>query len=349
MHLSDEEYFRRSEAFSACYEDALDACVPKDDRNGWIRERMKDLYGVDCTSDWVAYKSERRSFTCRVYCDGEHLVAVPPTGIKRNKKKKEAVKDISVALFDSAYRTALNAGVKDSEMQEWIGDYLNENYDIFDGYDPNWVAKNIERQKHNLYLRQRRFRQKAFLNSWNYFVTISYEDGKFESEEDFRQTLGRCLSNLHTRRGWNYMGVFEYGSEGGRLHFHALVYVPDGEMIGSLNAVKRFSTKRRAWEFSTENTFFRTTFGVNQFDAVRRQDIKSGKMVNYILKYLLKSGERIIYSRGVPTDFIADIPDDEIAVKMFDFVRKFVLYDDTFTLWSEPDTDTNDPEVLQTE
>lgn len=36
---------------------------------------------------------------------------------------------------------------------------------------------------------------------------MSYEDGKFESEEDFRTTLGKCLSNLHTRRGWNYMGV----------------------------------------------------------------------------------------------------------------------------------------------
>lgn len=31
-----------------------------------------------------------------------------------------------------------------------------------------------------------------------------YEDGRFDSEEDFRATLGRCLSNLHTRRGWNY-------------------------------------------------------------------------------------------------------------------------------------------------
>lgn len=162
----------------------------------------------------------------------------------------------------------------------------------------------IERQKHNLYLRQHRFRQKIHL---------------------------------------------KYGEENGRLHFHALVNVPDGEMVGSLTSTRRYSTKRKCWEESCENSFFRVRFGVNQFDAIRHQDIRSGKMVNYILKYLLKSGEKIVYSRGVPTDFLADLGDEEIAAELVDFVRKFVLFDDTFTLWSEPDTDTEDPEVNQTE
>lgn len=288
--------------------------------------------------------------TCRVYSDGNHMIAVPPTGIRRDRKKKQtAAKDLSVAFFDFAYRAALNAGVKEQDIQPWIADYMNEHYGILDGYDETWVARMIERKKHNLYLRQRRFRQKAYLNQWNYFVTISYEDGRFDSEEDFRATLGRCLSNLHTRRGWNYMGVFEYGEENGRLHFHALVNVPDDEMVGSLTFTRRYSTKRKCWEESCENSFFRVRFGVNQFDAVRHQDIQSGKMVNYILKYLLKSGEKIVYSRGVPTDFLADLGDDEIAVELVDFVRKFVLFDDTFTLWSEPDNDTEEPEVKQTE
>lgn len=288
--------------------------------------------------------------TCRVYCDGNHMIAVPPTGIKRQRKKKRLTSaDLSVALFDQAYRAALNANVKDRELQPWIANYMNEQYDNLYGYDEAWVARMIERQKKNLYLRQRRFRQKAFLNPWNYFITISYEDGRFADEQDFRTTLGRCFSNLHTRRGWTYMGVFEYGENNGRLHFHALVNIPEGEMVGDLITTRRYSTKRRRLEESCESTFFRDRFGVNQFDAVRHRDIRSGKVVNYILKYLLKSGERIVYSRGVPADFFADLPDDEIAAELVDFVRKFVLFDDTFTLWSEPDDETDEPEVVQTE
>ena len=350
-NLSNEELIYRQESFSAAYTVALIECVPASDRTEWIRNRLSEQYGISESTAWVALMSDRRIHTsCRVYSDGNHMIAVPPTGIRRERKKKQTSgKDLSVAFFDLAYRAALNAGIKEKDIQLWIADYMNEHYGTLDGYDATWVARMIERQKHNLYLRQRRFRQKAYLNQWNYFVTISYEDGRFDSEEDFRATLGRCLSNLHTRRGWNYMGVFEYGEENGRLHFHALVNVPDGEMVGSLTSTRRYSTKRKCWEESCENSFFRVRFGVNQFDAVRHQDIRSGKMVNYILKYLLKSGEKIVYSRGVPTDFLADLGDEEIAAELVDFVRKFVLFDDTFTLWSEPDTDTEEPEVKQTE
>ena len=143
------------------------------------------------------------------------------------------------------------------------------------------------------------------------------------------------------------MGVFEYGEDNGRLHFHALMYVPDGQMIGGLTDVKRYSTKRHKWEASTENTFFRTRFGINQFDHIERADIKSGKVVNYVIKYLLKSDERIIYSRAIPTELYAIIEDHEIASEMFDFVRKFVLFDDVFTLYTEPDEEV--PEVNRIE
>ena len=107
--------------------------------------------------------SDRRVHTtCRVYSDGNHMIAVPPTGIRRERKKKQTSgKDLSVAFFDLAYRSALNAGIKEKDIQLWIADYMNEHYGILDGYDATWVARMIERQKHNLYLRQRRFRQKA--------------------------------------------------------------------------------------------------------------------------------------------------------------------------------------------
>lgn len=30
------------------------------------------------------------------------------------------------------------------------------------------------------------------------------------------------------------MGVFEYGELNSSIHFHALIYIPEGEMIGAL-------------------------------------------------------------------------------------------------------------------
>ena len=65
--------------------------------------------------------------TCRVYSDGNHMIAVPPTGIRRERKKKQnSGKDLSVAFFDLAYRAALNAGIKEKDIQLWIADYMNE-------------------------------------------------------------------------------------------------------------------------------------------------------------------------------------------------------------------------------
>ena len=63
------------------------------------------------------------------------------------------------------------------------------------------------------------------MNRWNYFVTFTY-DPKKHTAESFNKKLRKCLSNLHTRRGWKYMGVFEEGFENGTLHFQALLYVP---------------------------------------------------------------------------------------------------------------------------
>lgn len=197
-------------------------------------------------------------------------------------------------------------------------------------------------------LRQRRFRQKSFLNDWNFFATFSYDE-KVMDEASFRTSLKKCLANLHTRHGWKYMGVFEYGEDNGRLHFHALMYIPDGQMIGWLSPVRRYSTKRHCWEDSVENSFFRSRFGINQFDELSHRDVKSGKVANYILKYLLKSDERIVYSRAIPTELFAMIGDDEIASDFVDFVWKFVLFDDDWILFSDQADDLIESGVKLTE
>ena len=59
-----------------------------------------------------------------------------------------------------------------------------------------------------------------------------------------------------------------------------------------------------------------------------------GIRVSYILKYIEKSGEKIIYSRGLPQYFISDIMDDDIAGRIGIEDKKLLLFDD-FVCWDE--------------
>lgn len=93
-----------------------------------------------------------------------------------------------------------------------------------------------------LHERRKRFMRKAYLNRFNYFATFTYDDRK-HTEESFRKKLMVYLRRFSTRYQWKYMGVWERGDETSRLHFHALVKVPDGEMRGELIEKTDFNFK----------------------------------------------------------------------------------------------------------
>lgn len=54
----------------------------------------------------------------------------------------------------------------------------------------------------------------------------------------------------------------------------------------------------------------------------------------YIMKYLEKSGEKIVYSKSLPQYFISDILEDDIACAYNDEETKYILFDD-FSCWDE--------------
>ena len=159
-------------------------------------------------------------------------------------------------------------------------------------------------------------------------MTITYDDKK-HTEDSFRKKLRKCFSNLHSRRDWKYMGVFERAPETGRLHFHALVYVPEGEMVGSLELRKDYSTSQHKMQETICNTFFEDTFGRNDFEPLSLTDINNGRALEYLTKYLHKTNDKIVYSRGIPSEIYKDdLTENDIATDMLDFVQKFVLFDD---------------------
>lgn len=265
----------------------------------------------------------------KIYNDGGHYIA---TRFVRSQVKpvshKTSKEDIDI-LFDGAYRTAMENELSGDVLTAFIKAELEKLFidrPDLDGY----ISDKIDKARRNLYARKKRFRRKGYLNRWNFFFTLTYDDGK-QNEETFRKRVRVCLSHLHTRRGWRYMGVFERAPETGRLHFHGVLYVPDGEMVGTITEKKDYSTAHGRMQTRQENDFFADRFGRNDFEELNAMELKHGRTLDYILKYISKTGERIVYSRGIPTEIYREVNDEDIITEMQDFGTKYILWDNVIS------------------
>ena len=241
------------------------------------------------------------------------------------EKKITKTQAIDVA-FNSLYRYAVKSGLSGEDLSENVKTGLSALN--FGGDLDKYVADKIERQHRNMFARKKRFRRKGYLNTWTHFVTLTYDDEK-QTAETFRKKLRKCLSNLHTRRGWKYMGVFEESPETGRLHFHGLFYIPEGEMVGRIVERRDYSTKQGKMMIRHESEFFADSLGRNDFEEITMEELRHGKTLEYILKYIEKTGERVVYSRGIPSQVCKVLPAREIVGRLQDFMTKYVLFDDT--------------------
>lgn len=265
----------------------------------------------------------------KIYNDGGHYIATRCVCSQMKSPKRNYKREDIDILFDSLYTAAMQDGLKGDEMTAYIKAGILLLFPDYPALD-KFIADKIERNQRNLYARKKRFRRKANINRWNYFVTFTYSDDK-QDEYTFRKRLRCCLSHLHTRRGWRYMGVFERAPETGRLHFHGLLYIPDGEMIGTITEKTDYSTAQGKMQTTHENDFFEKTFGRNDFEELNEMELKHGQTLNYLLKYIGKTGERIVYSRGIPTEIYRKLSDDEIITEMQDFGTKYILFDDVIS------------------
>lgn len=284
----------------------------------------------------------------KIYNDGGHYIATiatrpSPQFLRMTRKLnrggyRKGYKDITVRserkdidiLFDSLYNKACADGLKDGKINKPMSDFIREGIlKLFPQYPKldEFIADKIKRKVNNLHHRKKRFRRKASMNRWSYFVTFTYDDKK-QTEESFKKRLRKCLANLHSRRHWRYMGVFERAPETGRLHFHGLLYVPEGEFIGTITEKTDYSTTDGKMQTRHENDFFEEAFGRNDFDEVTDMEMKNGLRQEYILKYIEKTGERIVYSRGIPSELYKRLTTDEIITPLKnDFAEKFILFD----------------------
>lgn len=260
----------------------------------------------------------------KIYKDGNHFVGTIDNPHRTRRYNTSGCLTQEQRLFDELYVDAMKQGIKQHKLFSHLKSMMLDNMPELKDID-NFITENIKRKKHNFYSRLKRLRRKAQLNLWNKWVAFTYDDKKMD-EETFRKKLRKCLSNLSSRRGWRVMGVFEKGEIGERLHFHAIMYVPEDKMIGEIVEKRDYSTKQHKMQITHSNTFFAKTFGRNDFEELNPKELD--KSISYLVKYMEKSGEKFVYSRGIPTEIYKEIDDDDVATEYLDFCTKFVFFDD---------------------
>ena len=195
-----------------------------------------------------------------------------------------------------------------------------------------YVRQHIARKYRNLVSRRIRLMRKVNLQDFNYFVTFTYDDA-IHTEVTFKKRLRNTLSHLCARKGWKYIGVWERSPEKKRLHFHGIFHVPEGTLPGIMTNVAGYSFSERKRQVIQQNDYFRSLFGRNDFKPILDKE-SIGEAVAYILKYIEKSGEKIVYSRGLPQYFISDVMDEDVVCPCGTEDKKLLLFDD-FVCWDE--------------
>lgn len=296
--------------------------------------------------DYVEYESpiiygpgpctEYAALWMKVYHDGGHHVGtlvLPSHKHTRWRQKHDSDAD---RLYRDFYRTSMQAQKECKTRYQVNAARLRAKCDALRALEQAFpddkqslrgkVEGMHERMLASIAGRKKRFRRKAFLNEWTHFATITYDSTLWQSEDLFRRAVDKTFSNFHTRNGWRYMGVWEQGELNERLHFHCLLYVPDGEMVGAIYNRSDYAHKTHGVRITCCNTYFERRFGRNDFEPLDRQEL--GHSIEYILKYLEKSGERIRYSRGIPSEIYIPVRSLDVVDEYTDFVPKFILYDD---------------------
>ena len=56
--------------------------------------------------------------------------------------------------------------------------------------------------------------------------------------------------------------------------------------------------------------------------------LKRGGTLKYLTKYIMKTGVKAVYSRGIPSEICKELGDSDIAGMFLDYVIKYALFDD---------------------
>ena len=277
----------------------------------------------------MSYRAAKISF------DGSHYIATPKENFPHGHKRRRAARLLSVEevekkeQFEVAYKESQKLPRKERKaymrkaMKEVIPDKEQRK---------EYVERNNERKKTNAIRRKVRLVKKAYLQEWSFFCTFTFSDA-LHTEESFRKSLRNTFKHLVARKGWKHIGVRERGGETGRLHFHGIFHIPKGTMPGQMIDVNDYNFKSHRRRITHQNTYFNERFGRSDFEEIVNDEVL-GDAMSYIMKYIEKSGERIVYYGDLPQFFVSDVMENDILCLYGEDGQKFIL-SDTFGCWDE--------------
>lgn len=262
----------------------------------------------------------------KIYFDGSHYIGIPPTiqTWKKKKFKNTKTADKVKEKFEELYKE--NGNLRNKERKKIIATELEKELKDTE-LTIDYVNKQFERKRKNDIERKKRLYRKVYLQEWNYFCTFTYDSNKL-TETEFREKLTNCLRHLASRNKWKYIGVWELSPTNYRLHFHGLFYTP--QMIGTFETKTDYSTTNHQMQTANQNTYFLERFGRNDFKPIDQNELNQA--VRYLTKYMEKTGERIVYSKGLGTYFVSDIIESDIICTIGKEDRKILLFDDFYCL-----------------
>ena len=257
----------------------------------------------------------------KVYFDGSHYIAIPHTEQPWKRRKRNICRDKNEEKVKEILESKKDK-VKSEKIKETVEEIDKEIKDIEKSKEI--VKKVLDKEKRNQIVRMTRLYRKVNLQQWTHFCTFTYDSKKL-SEEEFKKKLLNCLRHLSNRKGWKYIGVWERSPINNRLHFHGIFVIP--KMIDEIIETKDYSTKTHKMQITYQNTFFLDRFGRNDFKEIEHSSLVY-QAISYILKYIRKTGERVVYSKHLQTYFISDILESDIVCTIGQEDRKLLLFDD---------------------
>lgn len=286
---------------------------------------------------------------CKIYNDGSHFIAMPyirdPDDKVDPKYKKDrprvdykAYADIDVENASVAEKYYLARYIFDRDYNEAMAlpkkarfdMYADELFFLYDErkQSDRFVQDNLNRKFRNFVYRRLRLIRKVNLMNFNYFCTFTYDSAKM-TESEFRKKFSDFMKNKAYRSNWKYIGVWERGGKKERLHFHCLLKAEESTINGSFSTKRVWSSKVKKMKTVFENDYIRSRFGINDFSPIESTDSEEYLgCIDYLLKYIEKSGEKIVYSRGLYQFLVANIDENDIIEVSYRPNIKLCLYDD---------------------